>query len=122
MISNRAAMASVFAEYAEGEKIRIRIEEWAGPPRSRAQEQFFHGPVLQAFMSLGYSKEEAKDLLAFQFIPVERKGFDGTIVRLPGHTSSLTKDEYSQFIKDCVKLAADLGLEVFLTSTNNEVR
>ena len=63
-------------------------------------------------MTLGYHKQEAKDMLALHLIPVDVRQLDGTIVRVPGHTAALTKQEFTDFIDACLQLAAEQGLVI----------
>lgn len=99
------------AQFCDGEELELHIES-VGERRTRAQEKFFHGPVLKAFESLGYAKQEAKDMLALRFIPQEVHQLDGSISLVPGHTSKLKKQEYTAFIEQCIQLAAENDLYV----------
>lgn len=98
-------------QFGDGEDLILRVET-AEAGRTRAQEKFFHGPVLKAFMSLGYTKQEAKDVLALRFLPREVRRLDGSVVIVPGHTSRLTKADYTAFIESCIQLAAELDLYI----------
>lgn len=95
-------------QFGEGEELELFLDV-VGEHYTRAQEKFFHGPILKAFMRLGYGKQDAKDMLALRFIPQEIRLLDGTIVRVPGHTSALNKKDYNAFIDDCIQLAAEQG-------------
>jgi hypothetical protein len=108
---DRASFDRGVAQFCDGEEIEGYFES-VGERYTRAQEKFFHGPVLAAFMSTGLGKQAAKDMLALMFIPREIRMLDGSIVRVPGHTSSLKKDEYTAFINECVQLAAENGLYI----------
>lgn len=93
-------------QFMDGEEVELSLES-VGAKHTTAQQRFFHGPVLKAFAALGYHKQEAKDMLALMFIPDEVRQMDGTVVRVPGHTSKLKKDEYTAFIEQCIQLAAE---------------
>lgn len=97
--------------FCDGEELELFLES-VGEKYTRAQEKFFHGPVLKAFMTTGLRKQEAKDMLALEFIPVEIRRVDGSLAWVPGHTSALKKQEYSEFIESCIQLAAEQGLVV----------
>lgn len=99
------------SEFGDGEELEMELRT-AEEGRSLAQNKFFHGPILKAFMSLGYHKQEAKDMLAMQLIPIEVRMLDGSIIRMPGHTSALSKAEFKQFIEACIQLAAEQGIVV----------
>lgn len=99
---------AVLAEYGDGEDFHIHIEE-PGRLRTRAQEKFFHGPVLKAFMKEGRGKQEAKDMLCLMFIPREIELMDGSIVRVPGSTSKLNVEDYNDLIEQSIQLAAENG-------------
>lgn len=107
-IYDREGFDAVIAEYGDGEDLQLHLEE-VGRKRTRAQECFFHGPVLKAFEPLGYHKQEAKDMLCLRFIPRDVRLLDGTIVRVPGSTSELKVDDYSDLIEQCIQLAAEQG-------------
>jgi len=98
-------------QFMDGEELELHLES-VGLKYTRAQEKFFHGPVLKAFQALGYHKQEAKDMLALMFIPREVRQMDGTIAIVPGHTSALTKKEYAEFLDQCVQLAAEENLYI----------
>jgi len=106
-IFDRSAFDAVIAEYGDGEDLQIHIEE-VGRKRTRAQEKFFHGPVLKAFEAFGYRKQEAKDMLCLRFIPQEVHQMDGSVV-LPGRTSTLKVEEYNDLIEQAIQLAAENG-------------
>lgn len=101
----------VLAQYGDGEDFHLHIEE-PGRKRTRAQEKFFHGPVLKAFMSEGRGKQEAKDMLCLMFIPHDILMLDGSIVRVPGSTSALNVEDYNDLIEQSIQLAAENGVIV----------
>lgn len=105
-IFDREGMDAVIAEYGDGEDLQLSIEE-AGRKRTQAQNRFFHGPILKAFMSTGLYKQEAKDMLCLRFIPREVRTIDGPIVLVPGHTSDLKVEEFNDLIDQCIQLAAE---------------
>lgn len=110
-IHDRAGFDRDGHQFGDGEEVEVTVES-VGEKHSRAQEKFFHGPVLKAFMSTGLHKQEAKDMLALLFIPQDIRLMDGSIVRVPGHTSALKKDAYSKFIEACIQLAAENDLYI----------
>lgn len=107
-IFDREGFDAVIAQYGDGEDLQIHIEE-CGRLRTRAQEKFFHGPVCKAFEPLGYRKQEAKDMLCLRFIPQEVHQLDGSVVLVPGRTSTLKVDEYNDLIEQSIQLAAENG-------------
>lgn len=96
------------AQFGDGEELDLIIRP-VGRIRTRSQERFFHGPVLKAFETLGYRKQEAKEMLCLKFIPQELRLIDGTIVLVPGHTAKLKVDEYNDLIEQAIQLAAENG-------------
>lgn len=105
-IYDRDGMDAVLAEYGDGEDLQLHIEE-VGRKRTQAQNRFFHGPICKAFMATGLHHREAKDMLALMFIPRDVRMPDGTIARVPGHTSELKVEEFNDFIDACLQLAAE---------------
>lgn len=101
----------VLAQYGDGEDFHLHVEE-PGRKRTRAQEKFFHGPVLKAFMTEGRGKQEAKDMLCLLFIPRDIKMIDGSYVRVPGSTSALNVEDYNDLIEQSIQLAAENGVVV----------
>src|SRR4051812_30035367 len=83
-----ASFNQALAQFGDGEDLDLTIKP-VGRMRTRAQEKFFHGPVLKAFEPLGYRKDEAKEMLCLRFIPQEIHQLDGTVVVVPGRTSKL---------------------------------
>lgn len=110
-IYDREGFDRILAGYGDGEDLQLTIEE-VGRKRTQAQNRFFHGPILTAFMSLGYAKQEAKDLLCLMFIPREVRQMDGTIVLVPGHTSDLKVEEFNGLIDSCIQLAAEQDIYI----------
>ncbi len=110
-IFDRGEFDRALTRFADGEELDLTIAEPI-QKRTRQQEKFFHGPVLKAFMTLGMGKQEAKDVLALKFIPREIHNLDGTIAIVPGHTALLSKEEYTEFIEQCIQLAAELDMVV----------
>lgn len=108
---DQAGFNAVVSEYGDGEDFVIHVEE-AGRKRTRAQEKFFHGPVLKAFMREGRGKQESKDMLCLMFIPREIHLMDGSIVRVPGSTSALNVEDYNDLIEQSIQLAAENGVVV----------
>lgn len=101
--SSFKALAALFGA---GEELELFIEA-ASQKGTERQRRFFHGPVIKAFMNLGWAKQEAKDMLCLMFIPKEVRQVDGTIVLVPGHTSDLSVEDYDALIESCIQLAAE---------------
>ncbi len=104
------------SKFGAGEAVVVTVES-EEEHRSDAQNRFFHGPILRAFMrdpngDVQMHKQEAKDMLCLMFIPVDVRLPDGTIARCPGHTATLKKAEFTQFIDACLQLAAEQGMPV----------
>lgn len=95
-------------QFMDGQELELTIEE-VGRQRTGAQNRFLWGPVIGAFMELGWAKQEAHDMLALMFIPKDVKLPDGSVVRVPGHTSDLTVPEFNEFLDSCIQLAAENG-------------
>lgn len=110
-IFDLAGFNAVVAAYGEGEDFQLSIEE-VGRKRTQAQNRFFHGPILKAFMTLGHGHQEAKDMLCLLFIPQDVHMLDGSIVRVPGHTAALTVEAFNDLIDNCLRLAAEQELEI----------
>jgi hypothetical protein len=126
---DRVDFDRALARFGEGEELELRLETLDRKRTSR-QNRFFHGPVLKAFMTLGYSQEEAKDLLCFQFIPreIHIPSFEGDplavlfdtgmglkwirIHRVPGHTSTLTVEQFNPFLDSCIQYAAEQNIVI----------
>lgn len=108
---DEASFKAEWARVGEGQEIELTFGEVSlAPKRTRAQEKFFHGPILKAFMTLGMGKEEAKAVLCLRFIPREVHQLDGSIVIVPGSTSKLSKKDYTELINECIQQAAELDL------------
>jgi hypothetical protein len=105
-IYDRSGFDEVIGNYGDGEDLQLTIEE-VGRKRTQAQNRFFHGPILKAFMSTGLYQQEAKDMLCLMFIPRECRQLDGSHVNVPGHTSDLTVEAFNMFIEQCIQLAAE---------------
>lgn len=96
--------------FGEGEDLELEISR---PRRSRTrkQEKFFHGPVLAGVMDVtGYTQTEAKIEMCLLFIPVEHLRPDGSVVVLPGSTSTLTVEDYNdRLIEPTIQWLAEHG-------------
>lgn len=110
-IFDREGFDRVVVCFGDGEDLQLHIEE-VGRQRTTAQNRFFHGPILKAFMSTGLHQQEAKDMLALMFIPQDVRMLDGSIVRVPGHTSDLKVKEFNDLIDACLQLAAENDLYI----------
>lgn len=110
-IYDRAGMDALIAQYGDGEDLQLTLEP-VGRRRTYAQNRFFHGPILKAFMTTGLHQQEAKDMLCLRFIPREVRQMDGSIVIVPGHTSDLKVEEFNDLIDACIQLAAENDLYI----------
>lgn len=108
---DREGFDAVLAEYGDGEDFQLHIEE-VGRKRTRAQNRFFHGPIVKAFMTEGRHRQEAKDMLCLMFIPRDVRMPNGTIVRVPGHTSDLDVEQFNDLIDVCMQLAAEQDIYI----------
>lgn len=100
--------SGIVAAFAEGEEIDLFMET-ASAKATAKQRRFFHGPVLKAFIGLGWEKADAKRELCLRYIPIDHHRPDGTVVTVPGHTSDLSVEEYDRLIESCIQLAAEMG-------------
>ena len=102
--------------FGDGVECELTLEE-VGTQRSRAQNSYFHGPVLKAFEATGYTQAEAKEELCLRFLPREHTRLDGSVVTVPGHTSELNVEQMSAFLESCIQLAAELGIVIHDSET-----
>jgi hypothetical protein len=110
-IFDRDGFDALIADYGDGEDLQLHVED-VGRKRTQAQNRFFHGPILKAFMDTGLYQQEAKDMLCLMFIPRECRLLDGSVVRVPGHTSELKVGEFNDLIEQCIQLAAEHDLYI----------
>ena len=92
----------------EGQQIDLVLRKHR-KKRSNPQNAYFHGVVLKLFAEfLGYEPEELKDALKFKFL---RTHTDGD---LPGvrRTRDLNTAEFTEFVEQCRRLAAGMGLDI----------
>ncbi len=108
---DRPAFDRALNRFGAGEELNLEIRTM-GRKRTNAQGRFFHGPILRAFMDLGYGKQEAKDMLMLLFCPLEITLPDQTVALVPGHTSALEVQEFNALIEQCIQLAAENGLVI----------
>jgi hypothetical protein len=106
-----AAYAREFAQFGDGEDLELHIET-IGRTRTHAQNRFFHGPILNAFADPYGGRVRAKTELCLLFLPVEHVRPDGSVVIVPGHTSTLTVKEFNDFIDECLLLAAENDIPI----------
>lgn len=92
--------------FGDGEDLELHIEA-VGRKRTHAQNRFFHGPILTGFMKAGWGKQEAKNMLCLLLIPDDVELPDGSIVRVPGHTSALDVTEFNDLIDGSLRIAAE---------------
>lgn len=107
-IHDRSGFDAALQRFGEGEEFELELRTLEHK-RTRAQEKFFHGPVLKAFEPLGYRKQEAKEMLCLLFIAQEVHMLDGTVVVVPGRTSTLNVKDYNDLIDSAIQLAAENG-------------
>lgn len=106
---NREAFERACGDFPDGFDGELVIQP-VKRARTSAQNRFFHGPICKSFLDadLGYrTVQEVKDMLALMFIPLDIKLPDGSIARVPGHTSSLSVKAFNEFIEQCIQLAAE---------------
>lgn len=94
------------SKFIDGQELVLHVEE-VGRKRTHAQNRFFHGPILKAFAELGWTAEDTKIELCLRFLPVEHVRPDGSVVILPGHTSTLNVEDFNRFIDSCIQFAAE---------------
>ena len=103
---DREAFERACYQFPDGFDGEIIIQE-VGRQRTSAQNRFYHGPVLKAFRELGWADVDTKIELALMFLPVEHQRPDGTVVIVPGHTSTLKVDEFNRFLEQVIQYAAE---------------
>lgn len=105
-IFNREAMEKALYNWPNGIDLELVIQE---PKRQRtsAQNRFLHGPVCKAFRELGWSDQDTKTELCLRFLPVEHARPDGSVVIVPGHTSTLSVSEFNRFLEEVIQFAAE---------------
>jgi hypothetical protein len=94
------------AQFADGQELVLIVEE-VGRKRTDRQNRFFHGPVCAAFAELGWDEAYTKAELCLMFLPVEHTRPDGSMVIMPGHTSTLTVEEFNRFLEQVIQYAAE---------------
>lgn len=84
------------------------------PKRSDAQNRFWHGIVIPAFVEhCGYEFPEMKDALALELLPKEVIDIKTGEVRIvPGHTSDLNTKEFKDLIERAQRLGAGMGVVI----------
>jgi len=103
---NREAFEKALYQFANGVELELVIQE-QGRKRTSAQNRFLHGPVCKAFRELGWSDQDTKIELCLRFLPVEHARPDGTVVIVPGHTSTLTVEEFNRFLDQVIQFASE---------------
>jgi hypothetical protein len=105
-IFNREALEKELYRWPDGLDLEFILQE---PKRQRtnAQNRFLHGPVCSAFRELGWSDQDTKIELCLRFLPVEHTRPDGAVVIVPGHTSTLTVEEFNRFLDQVIQFAAE---------------
>lgn len=103
---NRELLDRALYEFPDGVELELIIQEQSRK-RTHAQNRFFHGPVCKGFRELGWSDQDTKTELCLQFLPVEHARPDGSVVIVPGHTSTLTVKEFNRFLEQVIQYAAE---------------
>lgn len=103
---NREAFEKALYQFPNGLDLELVIQE-QGRKRTNAQNRFFHGPVCKGFRELGWSDEDTKIELCLRFLPIEHVRPDGEVVIVPGHTSTLTVEEFNRFLEQVIQFAAE---------------
>lgn len=105
-VFNREAMEKELYRWPDGMDLELVLQE---PKRQRtnAQNRFLHGPVCRAFRELGWSDNDTKIELCLRFLPVEHVRPDGSVVIVPGHTSTLTVEEFNRFLDQVIQFASE---------------
>jgi hypothetical protein len=79
--------------------------------RSVQQSRYYWGvvvPLLGAYC--GYDKTEMHELLAYRFLRIEDDPITGSPRRK--HTPETNTAEFAAYLDDCLRLAAELGVEI----------
>jgi hypothetical protein len=103
---NREAFEKACYDFPDGFNGELIIQE-QGRKRTSAQNRFLHGPVCKAFRELGWSDQDTKTELCLRFLPIEHSRPDGSVVIVPGHTSTLTVEEFNRFLDQVIQFAAE---------------
>lgn len=103
---DRAEFERLATRFLDGQCLVLTLEE-EGRKRTSRQNKFLHGPICKAFRELGWSDEDTKTELCLRFLPVEHQRPDGTVVIVPGHTSTLTVEEFNRFLDQVIQFAAE---------------
>lgn len=103
---NKDAFEKALYQFPNGLDLELVIQE-QGRKRTNAQNRFLHGPVLKAFRELGWADEDTKTELCLRFLPVEHTRPDGTVVIVPGHTSTLKVDAFNRFLDQVIQFASE---------------
>lgn len=103
---DRAEFERLSTRFMDGQELVLTIEE-EGRKRTSRQNRFLHGPICKAFRELGWTEEDTKTELCLRFLPVEHARPDGSVVIVPGHTSTLTVTEFNDFLDKCIQFASE---------------
>ncbi len=94
------------SQFGDGQELVLTLED-IGRKRTHRQNRFFHGPVCAAFAELGWDEAYTKAELCLMFLPVEHTRPDGSLVIMPGHTSTLNVEEFNRFLGQVIQYAAE---------------
>ncbi len=108
---NREAFEKACYNFPDGFDGELIIQE-QGRQRTSAQNRFLHGPVLKAFRELGWADVDTKTELCLRFLPVEHTRPDGSVVVVPGHTSTLKVPEFNLFLDQVIQWAAEHDVQI----------
>ena len=93
------AIEEVARIISQGKRVFIK----ASMPRTISQNDYFHGIICPIFaISFGLTKAEAKQIFKNEFLTYDKLGKEFT-----KSTSELNKDEFSNFIDECLNFAAN---------------
>jgi hypothetical protein len=117
VVDDPHGMVRALKNWADGDVV-VKVERLKHQ-RSGAQNRFWHGIVIPAFMdATGEFKQDRnafarmKDALALALIPKTIKDLDGTERVIPGHTSDLSVAEFNQLIERAQELGSRYGVYV----------
>lgn len=98
-------------ESLEGRAVELILRPFR-PARSSAANRYFHGVVVPLLAEhCGYTPEEMKDALKWKFLQVHfNDGQDKPPTVLS--TSGLDTKQFGEFIEQCVRLGAEMGVVV----------
>lgn len=111
-LSGRLVFDQAMRRFGDG-PVTVRVSALL-TQRSHMQNRYWHGILIPIFMEhTGYSFEEMKDALALHLIPQEITDLaTGEITKVPGHTSRLSKKEFTDLIERAQQLGAEMNIYI----------